>query len=172
MVYFLHSANVHFLHAKALLSGQHHPQLSQVRRGRQHAHHQGHGGLRCSALLLFLQPASHSQKQRQCVRRPRADHLSTRLRVLVSARRPLRSDAYRSSTTGAYAHCVESQCEGNATSTSTQNQTRHAERSHWTAISRLLLQHPSSSMGRPRLAHAVAPHTRKLLTSSSDTRDP
>ncbi len=35
-------------------------------------------------------------------------------------------------------HTVPSQ---NATSTSTQNQTRHAERSRWTAISRLLLQH-------------------------------
>ena len=32
-------------------------------------HHPGHGGLRCSALLLFLQPESRSQRQRQGVRR-------------------------------------------------------------------------------------------------------
>jgi hypothetical protein len=151
--------------ARVPLSGQRHPQLSQVRRGRHHAHHKATAAF--GLHYCFLQPESQSQRQRQGVCRPRADHTSTRLRVLVSTRRPVRSP-----TRVFHNRCVRTLCRSsqNATSTSTQNQTRHAERSRWTAkISRLLLQHPSSSLGRPRLAHAVAPHTPQ---AGSDTRDP
>jgi hypothetical protein len=87
---------------------------SQTTRGSQQAHHQGHGGLRYSALLLFFQPASQSQRQRQGVRRPRADHPSTRLRVLVSARSLY--DRLRVF----HNRCVRTLPSHNATSTSTR----------------------------------------------------